>query len=432
MNILSNSKQMKIKILLSISVFVILFSTCKKDEENQIPTELENTIPIFSDINNQTVTAGVTDSVGLIAVDGDSDLLTFSIITNPGFLSIMDFSQTGNTATAKLLIEPNEEITGNFNTTILVEDNQGGADSVSFMVEVNEPIVIVVDSTILKQPNINLINSPDYFVESSYIAKSRTTSSYIYGLIKINYSGFSDRNYVKMDADFKDSEGNIIYSDYTFLDQPNVAWGGHFNSNSFVTPTFNIGYFKIIENLGTYNAELSDIASIDIVITSISFTYAPAEGQMSKQGEPYRVETDSWYQDIIIDGNINIEISFGTFLFIDHLEREYKWTFCDTYKWNNTNQEYLIAPRGTILEIGEYGYSQALSNTPDYLGSNYLNLSAICLDWDVPSKKSGYINEEEIISSLTNRLKNESLSIFERNKLIKETRDKIIELQTKL
>ena len=282
------------------------------------------------------------------------------------------------------------------------------------------------DSTVIK-PKVNLISLPNYQVESAYIGRSSSTSSYIYGLIKVMYVGSSNRNYVKMDADFKDQHGNIIYSDYTYLEQPNVAWGGLYNSNSFVTPTYNTGYFKIIENLANHGAVLTDIESIDISITSSSFTYNPAHGQITLQGTPYRIEIDSWYQDIINDGEITVEYLWNTFMFIDYKEREFKWTFGSTYKWNETSQEYEY---NTTFANEDYGYFRSVYNTPDYLGSNYLNLSSLCMEWDPVTKKSISITDKEMILNLKNSLNNESLTTVERDKLLKKNRDKLIELQS--
>jgi hypothetical protein len=76
-------------------------------------------------------------------MDGDS--LTFSIPTNPGFLSLTNFSQTGNAATATLVIEPGEDIKGSYNATIQVSDGKGGIDNESFTIEVTEPSLSLND-----------------------------------------------------------------------------------------------------------------------------------------------------------------------------------------------------------------------------------------------------------------------------------------------
>jgi hypothetical protein len=92
---------------------------------------------LFS-IDDQTIMAGQTENIELSATDADGDLLTFSIPTNPGFLSITGFSQVLNKAMATLVMAPDETIIGNFDATVQVSDGQGGVDRVVFTIEVLE------------------------------------------------------------------------------------------------------------------------------------------------------------------------------------------------------------------------------------------------------------------------------------------------------
>jgi len=134
---------MKIKLLLIIGVFALLFFSCEKDPDDT--SESDNKIPVLSSISNKTVAAGETENIELSATDMDGDLLTFSISTNPGFLSITGFSQTGNAATATLVIEPGEDVKGSYNAIIQVNDGEGGIASESFTIEVTEPSLALND-----------------------------------------------------------------------------------------------------------------------------------------------------------------------------------------------------------------------------------------------------------------------------------------------
>ncbi len=95
-----------------------------------------NTDPVLSSIDNQSVTAGQTKNVSLSATDSDGDALNFTISENPGFLSISNFSQTGNTATATLVISPSFNNVGSFTAAVQVSDGRGGLDSDNFAIEV--------------------------------------------------------------------------------------------------------------------------------------------------------------------------------------------------------------------------------------------------------------------------------------------------------
>ncbi len=122
---------MKLGVLSTIAVVATMFSSCEKSS-----TGPENTAPVLSSIEDQTVTAGQIKDIVISAIDADGNSLTFSIPTNPGFLSITGYSQVADTATATLVIAPNETITGTFDATIQVSDGEGQVDSESFKIEV--------------------------------------------------------------------------------------------------------------------------------------------------------------------------------------------------------------------------------------------------------------------------------------------------------
>ena len=123
---------MKLRLFLIIVAFIILFS-CSN------PTGPGNNAPILSGIENQTITAGQTKDVVLSASAADSDSLEFSILMNPGFLSISGFSQVGDTATATLVMAPDDTISGSFNAMIQVSDEDGDTDIDGFTIEVEAP-----------------------------------------------------------------------------------------------------------------------------------------------------------------------------------------------------------------------------------------------------------------------------------------------------
>ena len=126
---------MKLKILAIIISLTLIFVSCNDNG----PTSPGNTAPVLTEIADQTVTAGGTENVELSATDVDGDSLNFSIPTNPGFLPISGFSQTGNTANATLVIAPEETLSGTFDATVQVSDGIGGSDIVSFIIEVQQP-----------------------------------------------------------------------------------------------------------------------------------------------------------------------------------------------------------------------------------------------------------------------------------------------------
>jgi hypothetical protein len=121
---------LKLRIFLIIFAFVVILFSCNG------PTGPENNAPILATIGNQTVTAGQTKDVVLSATDADNDSLEFSIPMNPDFLSISGFSQVGDTATATLVIAPDDTILGSFHAIVQVSDKEGDTNIKGFMIEV--------------------------------------------------------------------------------------------------------------------------------------------------------------------------------------------------------------------------------------------------------------------------------------------------------
>jgi hypothetical protein len=124
-----------INIVAIVLIFVFLLS-CSDD--NGSPSAPENKSPVLSDIDDYVVFNGQTVNVDLFATDEDGDDLSFSIPDNPGFLSITDFDQIGDTATATLVISVGENPAGTFNVAVNVSDGKGGSDRETFTIEVKE------------------------------------------------------------------------------------------------------------------------------------------------------------------------------------------------------------------------------------------------------------------------------------------------------
>jgi len=127
---------MKIKDFLIIIVLFLIFFSCTNKKS---PTGPDNTDPIIAKIDNQTVKAGQTGEVAIAASDADGNKLSFTIPQNPGFLAINNVSQSGDTATATLVMAPDENIKGLFDGTVKVSDGKGGTDTTNFIIEVTEP-----------------------------------------------------------------------------------------------------------------------------------------------------------------------------------------------------------------------------------------------------------------------------------------------------
>jgi len=135
----------KNKVFIITLIFLFSFTfQCKKDSGSPAGPDA-NSVPILASIGNQALKAGTTINVSISATDADGDSLSFSITTNPGFLSISGISQSGNTATATLVIAPGENNKGTVNAVVKVSDGKGGEDSEDFSIEVTGPTYSLSD-----------------------------------------------------------------------------------------------------------------------------------------------------------------------------------------------------------------------------------------------------------------------------------------------
>jgi hypothetical protein len=115
---------------------------CSSDGSTPTPTQPANRAPQLAGVSDQQVTVGSVQQEIITATDPDGDQLSFSVSTNPGFVSIRSVSQRGNTAAADCQIAPTSG--GSFTAAIRVSDGRGGSDEQSFSILV-EPENITFD-----------------------------------------------------------------------------------------------------------------------------------------------------------------------------------------------------------------------------------------------------------------------------------------------
>lgn len=121
---------------------VCLTSLLGCSSDGSTPTQPANRAPRLAGVSDQQVTVGSVHQEIIRATDPDGDQLSFSVSSNPGFVSIRSVSQRGNTATADCQIAPTSG--GSFTAAIRVSDSRGGSDEQSFSILV-EPENIAFD-----------------------------------------------------------------------------------------------------------------------------------------------------------------------------------------------------------------------------------------------------------------------------------------------
>ncbi len=123
---------MNLRLLLVIGAMIVLCSSCGDDE----PEGPANNPPRLWILADHDMTAGETRSVEFFATDADGDAMTFSAVANPGFISIQNASQTGDTAKATCVIAPTAAHVGTFAGTLRVTDDKGGEGNADLSIRV--------------------------------------------------------------------------------------------------------------------------------------------------------------------------------------------------------------------------------------------------------------------------------------------------------
>jgi hypothetical protein len=119
-------------LLLVMGATIVLCSSCGDDE----PEGPANNPPRLSILAEHDMTAGELRSIEFFATDADGDAMTFATVANPGFISLENFSQVGDTAKATCIIAPTEAHVGTFSGTLRVTDDKGGEDNTDFSIRV--------------------------------------------------------------------------------------------------------------------------------------------------------------------------------------------------------------------------------------------------------------------------------------------------------
>ena len=257
---------MKIRIKLIIIVVIMIFSSCGKKDSG--PTGPGNTAPVLTEIADQTVNAGDTENVDLSATDADGDSLSFSIPTNPGFLSISGFSQTGNTANATLVIAPEGTLSGTFNVAVQVSDGNGGVDRVNFTIEVQQ-----IEIT----PGEWTGNNMEFYVSSDGDKLTGTGSTLSYGASMIVTIPIQSNPYgVSTITFYKYTDIPIHFASFNYNDGE-VEVDGEFSSEFSAWGTSSCAYYNSHYNYtfigsGTWNATSTSYSPPTEYLRSVYFT----------------------------------------------------------------------------------------------------------------------------------------------------------------
>ncbi|MBN1649842.1 MAG: T9SS type A sorting domain-containing protein [Bacteroidales bacterium] len=127
-----------------------------------------NRLPIFENTDDIVLEAGKSSTVEIVASDADGDIINFSLLNAPDFVSLLDLEN----GRANLELSPDISTMGNFAFEVRAVDENGGTNSLFINVEVlPAPVVerIVLNTAMIT----DLVDggsrySPKYLVDEQY------------------------------------------------------------------------------------------------------------------------------------------------------------------------------------------------------------------------------------------------------------------------
>jgi len=182
----------------------------------------------------------------------------------------------------------------------------------------------------IEEPNVVVSNR--FSAESAYFGLTDFFSDTFEGVIKVKYLGSADLNYLDINVQMIDKNNKEIENYNTLFHNEALCYlidGGYsHNNDNYVTPTNNVGYILFRGSLSSWGIKsLSNIAKIRLLIYSHTFSYAPPQGRISRNGQPYIDKNNCWCINGINDGDKKIRMlsDNALFLYTDSENRLYRW-----------------------------------------------------------------------------------------------------------
>lgn len=227
-----------------------------------------------------------------------------------------------------------------------------------------------LNSNIISLPIV--VGNQNYQLESAYFAKSYSTNTYIYGVIKIKYIGQSAESFIKAKLEIKNSANQPIINEENYLTNitccaiPSI----HDNITAFATPEYNELFYLFIFDTLKENHSLADFCQGFLTINSTPYSYTVPIGKMERTGQPYQFARDSWRTNVKNSGTIKVYSEFNPFIFKDSYNRAFKW------------QYPIMSP--SSFQPGQSGTAETWLITPDYLATP-LEIDHTILGWYLTS-----------------------------------------------
>ncbi|MDC7219533.1 MAG: hypothetical protein PQJ59_06300 [Spirochaetales bacterium] len=238
------------------------------------------------------------------------------------------------------------------------------------------------DGTCYVDPIVSLVDSSDYTISDCGLVRASSTSDYMYGIFEVEYTGDENILFPRADFVFKDINGNILYTDFTFIYNDGMAiMSSDADINTYLTPEDNVGYMRIIEDLGDYSIYLGNIYSVEITISdsnsSLTSTLSEVLDCPFTMGDLVHEEDSSvWYTPATNTDTQAVSLEFSFTLFNDTEGRIGYWSSSNTYE---SSDGETWAQDDDIIDPDQTARVFVSKTTPDYLGTDNLIYYKDCL-----------------------------------------------------
>ncbi len=247
----------------------------------------------------------------------------------------------------------------------------------------------------LLAPRVNVINSPEWNVETSYLTND--FAQWVNGLMRLTYTGTSTRRFVEIFVRYRNKDGKPAYFDASFFYQENLLGLSSIttNTNSFVCPpAMSSGYYHSIDNLADFSVSFSDLDEMDIILEGDVAVYEAPIGTMTTAGPMDTASSSSCiYQPVVNSGTGSIQSFFSLCFFKDSANRETQWEYASLYQESGGVWAY-----NSVLAQGAAGRLEIFKPNPSTFTETY-TVSSLFLEWTPYTAPEGSPSVMKLISA---------------------------------
>ncbi len=232
-------------------------------------------------------------------------------------------------------------------------------------------------------PVVTVTDSTEFTVTDGGLVRSSSTSTYMYGVLFVEYSGSESVCFVRATLKYMDSNGDVLYTDSTYVTNDGFALLNSVATDTYVSPAHNTAVINLIDDLSDYSIDLTNISMIDVKFThSDSGVDSIVDAPLIKDSV-VEVSGSEWYLPVTNTYGSPVYVSSGIGWFNDSTGRLGYWAYGSLHELDGSSWSY----NDSIIDNGQSARVVFHKNTPDYLSAD-LSLQSVILGCDLPDSAS--------------------------------------------